>query len=801
MIKYFLLLTITIVSTINIFAQNATTIAITTTYPNKDTVNATITLTDVNDSTKVLKSVAVNNKATFTVPHFSKYNIVVTAVGYTTKSYIANITTKPFNINFKMAQQATTLKGVVVTSKKPIIKQEDDKTIVDATVLANSSTNAYEVLEKTPGIVVDQDGNAYLSSATPATIFINGREMRMSAEDLAALLKNLPANSVSKIEILRTASAKYDAASSGGILNIVLKKGAKLGSSGSINVGYFQGVYATQFAGFNLNKGNGNTNYFGSYQFTNSKSFNEISSQRFITTTNPSAVNQNALTVTPSNNHYLSFGIDKSITKNFNLAYDVRTNISNNKSNAQNDIFVKSLPSTTLITQTNNAVNNNSNNNFLSNNLNAKYKIDSAGSEWVTDISLNFSSNKNNQNYKNTNFTPANAPTSGDGLTNNKRAVLLLQTDLTLKLPKKFTFEAGIKTSISNAKNAANFFIDSAATGRRADNFQTNTFKYKETIAAAYLQVAKTVGGFTFKPGLRLEYTNIQGNQIIPTDTTFKIKRTDVFPFLFIRTKSFKVLGFSMAGNLIAKRSIRRPYYDILNPYPRFVDQFLFNVGNPNVKPQFTNTYEANIMVEDFPVFALGVNETQDIFSNVTYQDDATKIVYRTYDNLGKNKETYFRAVGGIPPNGKYFFYVGAQHSFNNYNGTYAGRPLQYKRGSWVFFTYHEYKPTNTLSFTLNGFWRTNGLQDFYELQNFGGIYFTTNKTILKKKANIILTINDIFRSNKQQFSIVQANVNSQGMRIFDTRRVGLTFRYNFGLSKPKNDIEFGGNIENKVSQ
>jgi len=105
-----------------------------------------------------------------------------------------------------------------------VVKQEDDKTVVDATVLAESSTNAYEVLEKTPGAIVDQDGNVYLNSMTPATIQINGREVKLSTADLASLLKSLPAGSVSKVEILRNPSAKYDAASTGGILNIVFKE-------------------------------------------------------------------------------------------------------------------------------------------------------------------------------------------------------------------------------------------------------------------------------------------------------------------------------------------------------------------------------------------------------------------------------------------------------------------------------------------------------------------------------------------------------------------------------------------------
>jgi iron complex outermembrane recepter protein len=197
-------------------------------------------------------------------------------------------------------------------------------------------------------------------------------------------------------------------------------------------------------------------------------------------------------------------------------------------------------------------------------------------------------------------------------------------------------------------------------------------------------------------------------------------------------------------------------------------------------------------LFQDFPVFAFGINETKDIFSNVTYQDDITKIAYRTYDNLGKNKELYFRAVGGIPPGGNYFFYMGAQHNFNEYNGFYQNQPLNYKRGSWVFFMYHELKASRTLVIDIQGFMRTKGLQNFYELQNFGGLYISANKSILNKKGNLIFSINDVFRTNQVTFTLNQPGVIASGSRINDTRRAGVTFRYNFGLSKPKENKAFG---------
>ena len=238
-----------------------------------------------------------------------------------------------------------------------------------------------------------------------------------------------------------------------------------------------------------------------------------------------------------------------------------------------------------------------------------------------------------------------------------------MQTDLTLKLPKHITLETGIKLTTSNSKNSSAYFYKTGNSGSQVDPYQANTFKYKETISAAYVQLAKTFFGFTLKPGLRLETTDIKGRQLIPQDTVLSIKRTYLFPYIFLRHNLFKMFGFHLVGNAIYRRSIKRPYYEILNPYPKYIDAYLFDVANPKLQPQFTTNYELNVTFTNFPVFAVGINQTNNIFSNVTYQNDITKIAYRTYDNLGKNKELYCRLVGGIPPGGKYFFYMGAQYN------------------------------------------------------------------------------------------------------------------------------------------
>ena len=141
------------------------------------------------------------------------------------------------------------------------------------------------------------------------------------------------------------------------------------------------------------------------------------------------------------------------------------------------------------------------------------------------------------------------------------------------------------------------------------------------------------------------------------------------------------------------RRTISRPSYDLLNPFPRYIDPYLFETGNPALRPQFTQNYEANISVDERPIFAVGINDTKDIFTNVIYQADTSKsLAYRTYDNLGTNKETYFRIFGAIPPGKKYFIVAGAQYNHNFYQGLYENKPLSFKRGSWSVFTYQYVK-------------------------------------------------------------------------------------------------------------
>ncbi len=758
-------------------------------------IGATIRLVNRADTTKMLNSTTDTlGIARFNLIANQQYSMTATSVGYKTLIKGINATGRQTTLRFVMETDNTLLGDIVITARKPLMQQEDDKTIVDPEPIANTSTNAYEIMEKIPGLFVDQDGNIYLSNSSAATIYINGREQKMSTADIAAILKSLPPNSIEKVEILRTPSAKYDASGSGGVVNIILKKGVKIGLTGSVNAGMNQGRYGNQFIGVSLNNSSGKLTSFLNLNYSHRNSFEEIQTTRRFST--DKELSQRAFTTFPGNMAYLGFGLGYELNKKWELNYDGRLSYNQNNSSASNESVIRQINSLEVLTNNINTTNNRGNNYAINQGVNAKYKIDTLGSEWTTDISYNYFNNQTDQLFNTAYVLPTPTNSGGAGNIGNNRNFISVQTDIKYKLPHKITLESGLKATFQVFKSATTYYTR-IGEQQNIDVSRTNQFNYNESIYAAYVQVSKTFGDFILKAGTRLENTNMNGHQIIPSDTTFKVKRTDLFPYIFLSRKLGKIAGYEMRAYLVHRRSITRPVYEYLNPSPRFIDQYLYEAGNPSLRPQFTNNYEVNISIEDRPIFAVGRNYTQDIFTNVIYQNtDNQSVAYRTYDNLGKNQETYFRILGAVPPGKRYFFVAGAQFNYNDYNGLYENAPLAFQRGSWSFFTFHQFKLDKVTNISMNGFFRMKGQLQFYELSNFGNLNLNVNRQFFNKKLMITLSMNDVFYTNKNNFTINQGSISAFGFRQGDTRRVGLNLRYNFGFRK-KEDRNNPFNFEN----
>src|SRR5215203_4995478 len=709
------------------------------------------------------------------IVRFSSVNYLPIDKGITIKgnSPLFVITAEPANKK---------LNAVVVTSLRPIMRQEDDKTIVDPENLAASSTNAYEMLEKTPGLVVDPDGNIYLTSTTPAMVYINGREQKMSAADVATMLKNLPPSAIASIEILRTPSARYDASGSGGIVNVVLKKGVRIGFTGTVTTGFNQGRYGNQFIGLNLNNSNGSLTTYLNLQYGRRNTYDQLQTDRLYSV--DSLLSQEAFTRYSANTYYLGYGLSYGINKKWEISYDGRLSY-NDQNNRSTNLSLTSKTGSSQISSANltNVQNKNTNYN-ITQGANLKYKLDSLGSEWTTDLSFTYSPNNSDQFF-----------TSGDGTFDNRLRFLSVQSNLLKKFPKKLIVETGVKSTNVWFNNHTDYYRVSGGS-RVKDNVRTGAYNYEESINSAYLQASKNFSGIVLKVGTRIENTNMNGNQLVPRDTSFKLNRTDLFPYVYLSRNLMKIAGYDLRAYLVYRRTINRPAYEYLNPSLRFIDPYLFETGNPSLQPQFTKNYEANISVDERPIFALGINDTKDIFTQVIYPSDTSdKVNLRTYDNLGKNRESYFRILGALPPGKRYFFVMGAQYNHNFYEEIYEkNKPLLYKRGSWSVFTYQTFKITPLTQFSFNGFVRFNGQQQFYELSTFGQLNVNLTQQFMNKKLIVTISGTDIFFTNNNEFKISQGSINATGFRQSDTRRVGLNVRYNFGFRKKEDNNLF--NVE-----
>lgn len=707
------------------------------------------------------------------------YQVNVTALNY--KPLSKGIMVKTDAVVFTMVLEpgGKTIEEVTIKAvKAPLIRQEDDKTVINPESLAEASTNGYEVLEKTPGIFVDQDGNIYLGSITPATVYINGREMKMSRTDIATMLKSLPPNSIDKIEILRTPSAKYDASGAGGVVNVVLKKGVKIGLTGSLNAGFQQGHYGNQFGGVSIANSNGATSTYLNLNYTRRNGYDVLNTQRAIS--GDTLLSQESFTTAPGNVYFAGYGIAHEWSSKWSLAYDGRISYSDlfNKTDNTNAFMREGQGA--MLGQSLARLKNDNGTFFINQDINSTYKIDSAGSQWTTGLSYIYSSNNIDQVFG----SDSPLPYSGDGQVNGKRHFISFQSDLTYKLPYRISMEAGVKTSFMSFNNDAAYFLTYNG-DRVPDNTRTSTYRYRENINAAYVQASKSISDIILKAGVRMENTYMDGLQKVPGDTSFTIRRTDFFPYVYLSKKVMTIAHFELRAYLVYRRTISRPSYEQLNPFPRYVDQFLSEVGNPTLKPQFTNNYEFNISADEHPLIAVGYNDTRDMFTNVYYQDNSNKAqALRTYDNIGRNREFYLRGLGAIPPGGTYFFVLGGQYNYNIYEGYYEGKPLSFRRPSWLFFTYHQLKLDRNSQVTMSGFLRLKGPLQFYELSTFGSLNISVNRKFFKQKLTVTLSANDLLFTNNNHFTIMQGTVDASGYRETDSRRFGINLRYNFGFRK-----------------
>ena len=312
---------------------------------------ATIRLLKAADSSLVKVGVAdKSGRFEFADLAWGRYVVSVSAVGHEPAfSETTEISEAAPSVTIKtleLVPQTKSMAAVTVTSKKPFIEQKAGKMVmnVDASPTSAGMT-ALELLEKSPGVTVDNDGNISVKGKQGVLILIDGKPTYMSGADLTALLKSMQSSSLDQIEIMTNPPAKYDAAGNSGIINIKTKKGVVKGMNGTVNGGYTQALYSRFNGGINLNYRNNKLNVFGGYNASDYEGFNHLAIDRRIYAADKTTISSTIDQV--SRPHYEGFyhgaklGMDYNFSKKDVAGFVLNGNFNDNNEDPQSNSFIR----------------------------------------------------------------------------------------------------------------------------------------------------------------------------------------------------------------------------------------------------------------------------------------------------------------------------------------------------------------------------------------------------------------------------------------------------------------------------
>ncbi|MDQ6610220.1 MAG: TonB-dependent receptor, partial [Bacteroidota bacterium] len=661
---------------------------------------ATISLLKAKDSSAIKFAVA-NKEGNFLfegIPDGS-YLVSITAVGHQfVYSPIFVITPSASNIQLKTIELipvSKSMNSVTVTARKRFIEQKMDRMIVNVDAsISNAGTTALEVLEKSPGVTVDKDGNISLKGKQGVMVMMDGRPAYLSGTDLTNYLKNLPSSALDQIEIMTNPPAKYDAAGNAGIINIKTKKNKIQGFNGNVSLNYGQGVYWKTNNSVNLNYRTAKVNVFANANEGQWNSFQALDIQRTYrngSTKDITAIfEQNTKMHNESGSYNLKLGADYFVNKNTTVGivtsgfYNPETFRSANTSYLMS--ASRHIDSIVYATSNNN---NKWKNKGL--NLNVRHQFDSSGTELTADVDYVTYSSKGDQNFLNTTLTPTWTKLR-DKLIKSTLPINIdiysAKIDYSHPFKSGYKFEAGAKTSYVKTGNSA-FYYNVINGGEVTDYTKTNQFLYKESINAAYINLNKEFGKLGVQAGLRFENTNYNGKQFgnpTRTDSTFNKSYGSLFPTVYFSYNASQknTLGLSVG------RRIQRPAYQDLNPFLFFLDEYTYQAGNPFIRPQFTNNVELSHTYKGFLTTTLNYNHTKDYMME-TFRQEQTSVTSNGYativskGNIGKVDAAGISVNAQVPVAKWWNANLYSNLNFSKFSGMLNGEDLNIKAANVLF--------------------------------------------------------------------------------------------------------------------
>lgn len=526
------------------------------------------------------------------------------------------------------------LGDVTVTGRRPFIEQKIDRMVVNvANTIVASGGNVLEILEKSPGITIDQQNDQILFRGKEGVIIqIDGKPTYLAVADAMVLLRSMRADNVDRIELITNPSAKYDAAGNSGIIDIRLKKNNSFGTNGSFSVNLGTGKYGRQGGNTTINHRTQKINLFGNYSYSRDGNYWNFDLKRQqVDGTGYNYISQLSPIRFKNHGHNAKAGFDLFINKKLTAGM-VWTGLWNNshESSPASASFRKQEDGPVYLqTLTDKSLSNIQSNHLFNLNI-----VQALAGKGQLSADLDFGSFR--RSFSNYLITDTLFPGSaGDPVSNllsqmpTTIVILSFKIDYSTFISSQWKLESGIKAS--RVKSDNDMRLSQGSNGNlQLDSLLSNHFNYEEDIKAAYLNINGKLDKKTdLIIGLRTEYTHSIANAITQKNKITK-HYWNFFPSFFIThtVNDKNTLSFSYSYR------IDRPNYQSLNPSRSYLDPFAYTEGNPFLTPQFTHLLELRHGYKSKFFTSVGASFINDLFFFLVSPVDE-KVTNRKPQNIG----------------------------------------------------------------------------------------------------------------------------------------------------------------------
>lgn len=757
---------------------------------NTAATNATVFLLRSKDSAAVKTTVPDNNGVfEFEQVQPGNYLLYITHAGYAnhySESLSMDEQHNPLSLApVQLQPDRKALSEVTITAKKPFIERKIDRLVVnvESSIVSTGST-LLEVLERSPGVLVNQENGINLKGKAGVTVMFDGKPTPLSGADLVIYLRSVPSSNIERIDIITNPSAKYDASGNAGIIDIRFKKDKRQGYNGTLGASFGQGVYAKPGVNLSLNVRKKQWNYFMQASFNAPRNLTDFYINRKFFAPGNGAVqsifDQSSFTRQPQKSGNIRLGVDwyagsktvMGILLNTNMYRGTRDGLSNAVITDANGLLqFKNITSNYLKDKRNNVLGN----------FNFKHTFDTTGRELNADIDLGKFHTRPLQDININTFDNSNAPLDSSIQKSDQRSIISIRSfkaDYIHPLKGKGKVEAGIKTSFVTTDNDVKFFT--VVDGKDVlDVNRSNQFIYTENVNAAYINYSNELGNTGVQAGLRMEHTNSKGEQVT-TGQNLNRNYVQLFPSIFLTQK----MDDKNELSLNYSRRIDRPTYRQLNPFRLLVDNYTYVSGDPFLKPVLTHSLQLGYTYRSLYNVTLSYTRSSDEITDVFVQDDSTKISTQVPANMQRSSQ--YNLGVNIPVSiGKWFnSNINSSVYYNQYNSPLQGGQLKNNFTSWDCNVTNSFiMGSKGWSAELSGFYQSKTAWGQFIIKNLAQVSAGIQKTSANKKSVYKLSAADIFSTNHIAVVVKYQNQDWFTDRTWDSRFITFSYTYRFGKS------------------